>query len=333
MRVVVSWMIGILLGAGITAIAGENPVHVIGIILNASFGSVDGFVVTLFYAVPLVFTGLSVAFAFRTGLFNIGAEGQLTMGALAAVLLGVLVPGLPGTIGMFAGIIAAVIAGGVWGMIAGWLRAYRGGHEVISTIMLNFLASAISSYVVLYQIKNPNSQNPESSSIPDEYRFPDLGFNSGFALVLALLLAVGIFFFFRRTRAGFELEVVGQSEKVAERSGIDPKRTQLFALAIAGGLAGLVGASEILGHAGKFKIGFSPGFGFTGIAVALLARSNPLGVLLTALLMASLHKGSMDLDFETEKVTRDLSFVLQAFVILAVSSRKVFWKKKEKSHA
>jgi general nucleoside transport system permease protein len=316
--------LGLALGLAVTWIAGENPWHVLRVLARSAFGSKYDIGMTLFYSTPLIFTGLSVAIAFHAGLFNIGAEGQLTLGALAAAAVGALWPHLtPPWAAILAGI-AALLAGTVWGAIPGWLRARRGSHEVINTIMLNFIAAGLASYVALYLLKNPDSQNPETKPIGAGYLLHQFEIFGGapvsLALPLALLAALLVWLFLWRTTLGFEMRAVGQNETAARAAGIDAAKIRITALSAAGGLAGLVGIAEVLGNAGKFRVGFSPEYGFIGIAVALLGRNGPAGVVLAALLFGALHKGTADLDLETEHVTRELSLVLQALIILSVSA-------------
>jgi simple sugar transport system permease protein len=291
---------------------------------------------SLFYATPLVFTGLSVAFAFHAGLFNIGAEGQLTLGALAAAAVGALWPAAPWPLAPVVALAAALLAGTVWGAIPGWLRARRGSHEVINTIMMNFIAAGLASYVALYLLKNPDSQNPETRPIGLGYRLGLWSMFGGAPVSAALLLAIGaagvVWLVLWRTPLGFEIRAVGQSESAARAAGIDAAKIRITALAVAGGLAGLVGVGEVLGNAGKFKVGFSPEYGFMGIAVALLGRNHPLGVLVAAFLFGALHKGTADLDLETEHVTRELSLVLQALIIISVSAEGLWtWLERRRS--
>jgi len=326
-RVVTSIMaaaLGLLLGLGVTWLAGENPWHVLCLLARGAFGTRYDFGLTLFYSTPLVFTGLAVAVAFHAGLFNIGAEGQLTVGALAAAATGALWPRVPWPLAPGLAALAAVAAGAAWGFIPGWLRARRGSHEVINTIMLNFIAAGLTSYVALYLLKNPASQNAETRPVGPGYLLQQApGFGGApvsSALLLALVAAALVWFLLWRTVLGYELRVVGQSESAARAAGIDPGRIQIIALALAGGLAGLVGVGEVLGNAGKFKVGFSPEYGFIGIAVALLGRNHPAGILAAALLFGALHKGTAELDLETEHVTREVSLVLQALIILCVSA-------------
>jgi simple sugar transport system permease protein len=288
---------------------------------------------TLFYATPLIFTGLSVAVAYHAGLFNIGAEGQLTLGALAAAAVGAVWPRLWSPLAPVLAGLAAILAGTLWGAIPGWLRARRGSHEVINTIMLNFVAAGLASYVALYVLKNPNSQNPETRPIGAGYLIHKFSIFDGapvsLALPLALLAAILVWVFLWRSVLGFELRAVGHSESAARAAGIDPGRIRIIAMCLAGGLAGLVGVGEVLGYAGKFKVGFSPEYGFIGIAVALLGRNQPAGVVAAALLFGALHKGAAALDLETERVTQELSLVLQALIILSVSAEGLWsWLKR-----
>ena len=315
---------GLSLGLALTWLAGENPLRVLRILFHSAFGSRYDLGMTLFYATPLIFTGLSVAVAFEAGLFNIGAEGQLVSGALAAAAVGALLPACPALLAPALAATAAFVAGAAWGFIPGWLRARRGSHEVINTIMLNFIAAGLASYVTLYLLKNPFSQNPETREIGPAFKIPHLSFFGeapvSLALPLALVALILFWIFLRRTRFGFEMLAVGQSEATARAAGIDVAWIRMIAMALAGGLAGLVGIGEVLGNAGKFRLGFSPEYGFMGIAVALLGRNHPAGIFGAALLFGALHKGTADLDLETDHVTRELSLVLQALIMLSVSA-------------
>jgi ABC-type uncharacterized transport system permease subunit len=325
--------LGLALGLAVTRIAGESPWHVLQILWKSAFGSGYDFGMTLFYTTPLIFTGLAVAVPFQAGMFNIGAEGQLTLGALAAAVVGAVWPGLPWPVAPVLATLAAILAGTIWGGIPGWLRAKRGSHEVINTIMLNFIAAGLASYVTLYLLKNPDTQNPETRSIGAGYLIHQFGIFEGapvsLALPLAILAAVFVWILLWRTVLGYEMRAVGQSEPAARAAGINSGRIRIMAMSVAGGLAGLVGVGEVLGNAGKFRLGFSPEYGFIGIAVALLGRNQPVGVVASALLFGALHKGAADLDLETEHVTRELSLILQALIILSVSADGLWsWMKK-----
>lgn len=331
-----SVVLGLSLGLLVTAIAGESPMNVLRILSKSAFGSFYDFGMTLFYATPLIFTGLSVALAFQCGLFNIGAEGQLTMGALAAAAVGILFPNVPWPIAPAFAILAAFAGGAAWGAIPGWLKARRGSHEVINTIMLNFVAAGLASYVTLYLLRNTETQNPETLAIGPGYMISHLKMFGdapvSTALFVAFAAAIAVWVFLWKMVPGFELRAVGESESAARAAGIDSARSRILAMTLAGGLAGLVGVAEVLGNSYRFRLGFSPDYGFIGIAVALLGRSRPLGVVAAALLFGALHKGTADLDFETEHVTREISLVLQALVILSVSADGL-WDRLKKSRS
>ncbi len=324
----------VALGVGIALLAvlliGDSPVLVLKTLVQSAVGTREDLGMTLFYATPLIFTGLSVAIAFQAGLFNIGAEGQLIFGAMAAALCGILLPGLPGWLAVIVASLAAMLAGAAWGFIPGYLRARRGSHEVINTIMMNFIAIGLTSYLTLYHFKTDANQNPETPVIAPQFRFDawtwfgDTPLN--FSFVLALLTALFVWILLWRTTLGYEIRAVGDNEEASRTVGIDSARIRMIAMSLAGAVAGMVGINEVLGSAGKFKLGFSPEYGFIGIAVALLGRNRPLGVVFAALLFGALHKGSAALDLETEKVTRDFSLVLQALIILAVSATGL-WEK------
>jgi len=324
MRPVLAVTLGLGVGLLMTKIAGENPWNVAQILMKSAFGSRYDLGMTLFYSTPLIFTGLSVAFAFQAGLFNIGAEGQLTLAALASAAAGIYFPNLPFPLAPIFAMVVAFAMGAAWGAIPGWLRAKRGSHEVINTIMLNFIAVGLSSWVTLYVLRNQESQNPETQAVGAGYMIPHLSFFGeaplSIAIVIALLTAVGVWFFLWKTALGYEIRAVGQNEMAARAAGINAAKVRILAMTIAGGLAGLVAVSEVLGHSARFKLGFSPGYGFMGIAVALLGRNRPFGVVFSAILFGALHKGTSDLDLETESVTRDFSLILQAMVILSVSA-------------
>lgn len=318
--------VGLLVGVILAALAGENPVRVLAVIFKSAFGSRYDLGVTLYYTTPLIFTGLSVAMAFHSGLFNIGAEGQLNLAALAVAVVGTILP-LPILPAALVSILVAILVGGFWAWIPGWLKTRRGSHEVINTIMMNFVSAALVSWLVTKFFQNANAQSPETAHVlpgfhwrswdPVAKFFGDAPVSA--ALPIAVLVAILLWVFLWKTRKGFEIRAVGENEIAAGIAGIDVAKARQWAMALAGALAGMVAIAEILGNAGRFRMGFSPDFGFVGIAVALLARNNPIGILFSAFLFGALHKGAADLDIETEYVTRDLSLVIQALVILFVA--------------
>lgn len=327
MKAVLGLLLGIGISLAIAAGAGENPLHVLDVIGKSALGSPDDIALTLFYATSLMFTGLSVAFALRAGLFNIGAEGQLTISAITLAAVGPSLQTLPLPVFLLGTCGSALLAGFLWGAIPGWIKAYRGGHEVVITMMLNFIAASIANYLVVGPLRDTTTQNPESIPIDEAMLFrhydPVQALAPGTPLNLSLLIAVGaavaLWFFLRFTRIGFRFRAAGLGETAARLQGIPVRKYKWLALAVAGMLAGGVALNEILGAAGKYRLGFSADYGFVGIAVALLARGNPLGVIFSAVLFGILQKGAGDLDLETEHITRDFSRVMQAVIILSIS--------------
>ncbi|MGE5086760.1 MAG: ABC transporter permease [Bacillota bacterium] len=328
MKRILGFLIGLVIALSLTLFAGENPFHIFMILMRSAFGSMYDFGMTLSYATPLIFCGLSVAVGFHAGLFNIGAEGQLVMATVTAAAVGVFFPNIPFPLAPVVALAAALGMGAFWGWIVGWLRAYRGSHEVIITIMMNFIAAGLASWFALKVIPNPGSQNPETALVSKNYLFkdydliarlfPDTPANA--SVVFAIVLAVLLWIFLWKTTWGFELRAVGSNPEAAHRAGISEKKVQMFAMALAGACAGFVALSEVMGSSGQYRVGFSPDYGFIGIAVALLAANNPLGIIIAGFLMGALHKGASDLDLETTTITRDFSRIIQALIILGVAA-------------
>lgn len=339
LKIAFGFTLGLTCALLLTFLAGENPLNILMILIRSAFGSRYDFGLTLSYATPMIFCGLSVAIAFHAGLFNIGAEGQLTIATLAAAWVGISFPQVPFPLAPVLAIATGIIAGALWGGIAGWLRAVRGSHEVIVTIMLNFVAAGLASWVTLNLIANPHSQNPETAVVGKNYLttdydliarfFPDTSVN--FSLIVAIIVAVAVWVFLWKTSLGFELRSVGYNPDASRRAGISEKKIRILAMFLAGAFAGMVAMPEVVGSVGQYRIGFSPDYGYIGIAVALLAQNNPLGIIFSAFLMAALHKGAMDLDIETSTITRDFSRIIQAMIILGVSAQGYWlWISKRK---
>lgn len=326
---------GLFLSLLICAFLGESPVHVLKILFSSAFGSKYDFGLTLFYCTSLIFSGASVAVAFHAGLFNIGAEGQLTIAALAMSAAALTFSFLPFPLSILIVCLISVLAGGIWGLFVGLLKAYRGAHEVIVTMMLNFIAAGLSGYLILTFFKNPESQNAESAVFspnfslaqydPVQKIFGESPVN--FSILLAIILLISLHIFLFKTRFGFNLRAVGENPTAAKIFGVNTQVYIVIAFALAGACAGLVPINDIIGSTQQFKIGFSPEYGFVGIAVALLASNKPLGILFSAFLFSVLQKGSIDLDFESEIITRDYARILQACLIFGVISTSLMSKK------
>jgi len=347
---VIAVLVAFVVGGIVVWVIGDNPFEVYGLLLGSALTWPDGIGYTLFYATPLIFTGLAVAVAFRCGLLNIGAEGQLYAAAFACAWVSIKLGGtvikdfsgapieygwtsLPAVVLVPLAVLTAVAVGAAWGAIPGWLKARFGAHEVITTIMLNFIAVALVSYFTQYYYKAPGDPIMQSVPIGEAAHIPRLGdFVPGLpgrlplnvAFLLALLACALVYVFLWRTKWGYEIRATGANPSAAEYGGINVRKQIVLAMAVSGGLAGMVGINEVLGHRYRYYDGFSDNYGFTGIAVALLGRNHPVGVILAALLFGMLQRGGIFVDAFSEHVSKDLVQVLQGVVILFVAAEQLF---------
>lgn len=314
-------------------IIGDNPIVAFRLLFGAAFSWPDGIGYTLFYATPLIFTGLAVLVAFRCGLLNIGAEGQLYIAAFATAWVGISLANSSAWILVPLCFLAAIVAGGVWGAIPGVLKARFGSHEVINTIMLNFIAVAIASYFTQYHFRIQGDPIMQTSPIGWGAHIARLGkiipglperIPVNLAFLLALLCCVLVYLFLWRTKWGYELRATGTNPTAAEYGGISVRKQIVIAMTISGVLAGMVGINEVLGYRYRYYDGFSDNYGYTGIAVALLGRNHPVGVVLAALLFAILQRGGIHVDGFSEYVTKDIVQVLQGTIILFVACEAFF---------
>ena len=322
-----------IVGGILILIIGDDPIVAYKLLLGSALSWPDGIGYTLFYATPLIFTGLAVLVALRCGLLNIGAEGQLYVAAFATAWVGITFAHLSAWILLPMCFLAAIFAGGLWGAIPGVLKARFGSHEVINTIMLNFIAVALVSYFTQYHYKTPGDPIMETSQIGAGAHIARIGkflptfperIPLNLAFVLALVACVLVYLFLWRTKWGYELRATGTNPTAAEYGGISIRKQIIIAMTISGALAGMVGINEVLGYRYRYYDGFSANYGFTGIAVALLGRNHPVGVLLSALLFGMLIRGGIFVDAFTNNVTKDLVDVLQGIVILFVAAEALF---------
>ena len=319
----------LLAAAGVVALVGQNPSEVISVLVNGAFGSARGLSYTLYYATTFVFTGLAVAVAFHGGLFNIGGEGQAILGVLGTGLVALwLSPVLPAWVMLPLMVLAGALFGMAWAAVPAYLQAYRGSHVVITTIMFNFIASSLLVYLLVNHLRPAGSMSVESAAFADSAKLP--GVHEALAwvgvewpasplnlsVVLAALAAVGVYLFLWRTRAGYHLRAVGSSASAAEYAGIRPRRQIMIAMAVSGALAGLVGMNEIAGVQGKLLLEFVSGAGFTGIAVSLMGRNHPVGIVLASLLFGALFQGGAEVAFDVKGFSRDMVVMLQGFIVL-----------------
>jgi ABC-type uncharacterized transport system permease subunit len=323
----------LIVGGILVLFVGDSPIETYTLLFGSALSWPDGIGYTLFNATPLIFTGLAVLVAFRGGLLNIGAEGQLYVAAFATAWVGITFAHLAAWVLLPLCVLAAILAGAAWGAIPGVLKARFGSHEVINTIMLNFVAAALVSYFTQYHYKAPGDPIMETTMIGGGAHIARLGrfvpglperipLNLGF--VFALIACLLVYLFLWRTTWGYEIRATGSNPSAAEYGGISIRRQIVLAMAVSGALAGMVGVNEVLGYRYRYYDGFSANYGFTGIAVALLGRNHPVGVLFSALLFGMLIRGGIFVDAFTNHVTKDLVDVLQGTVILFVSAEALF---------
>jgi ABC-type uncharacterized transport system permease subunit len=313
-----------LLAASVIMVAvGYNPLSAFSALYNGSFGSVTAIANTLSKSVPLLFTGLAFAFAYKSGLFNIGGEGQLYMGALASTAAALAMGGAPRYLVLVVSILAAMLAGGLVGAFTGFVKAKLQINEVIVAIMLNYVATLFASYCLNGPLK-AEGMTPQTDRLSEHVLFSKLVPKTQLtsALYLALVAAALIYFFFKKTRMGYNIRAVGENRFAAQASGVQMTLTAVMAMGVSGGIAGLAGMTEVFGKYGRMIDGFSPGFGFTGIAVAMLAGNNPFGIILTAILFGALDAGAMKMSY-VAGISANMVMVIQGLVILFVATPNI----------
>lgn len=280
------------------------------------------FLESLVATTPYIFAGLAVALAFRSGLFNIGVEGQLFIGAIFAAFAGYAVTGLPRIIHLPLALLAGALGGAIWGFIPGWLKAATGGHEVINTIMLNYVAFRLSEWLLSGPMKRPDSFNPVSPTIEESAMLPrffenPIRFHLGFFVALAI--AWFVYWLLFRTKWGFDLRTVGANPNAARYAGMSIMVVTIAAMSVSGALAGLAGANEVLGVNHNLALAFSAGYGFDAIALALLGKNHPLGVVLASLLFGTLRSGALGMQLAAG-IPIDIISVLQALILAFIAA-------------
>lgn len=308
-------------GAVLMLLIDVNPLHVYGSLVDGVLFNPYGVAQIFFKATPLILAGLSVAFAFKAGLFNIGAEGQMMMGGFLCALVGFSFIGLPAYVHVPLCILAAIVGGAAWASVPGYLKAKTGAHEVITTIMMNFIAAALTNYFVTSYFHEPETVHTaaisSSAILPrlDSFFVMFKGSPANASFVIALIACAVVFWLLWRMPLGFEIRAVGLNPDAASTSGIDVNRRILSTFLIAGGLAGLGGINFVMGYKHYFEEGFTSGVGFMGIAVALLGQNHPAGIVMAALLFGALSHGTLVIN---AMVPKDIVLVLQALVIIFV---------------
>jgi simple sugar transport system permease protein len=325
----VNLAVALLAAGAMVALVGQNPMEVIRVLIDGAFGSQRGLSYTLYYTTTFIFTGLAVSVAFHGGLFNIGGEGQAILGGLGTGLAALWLSSmLPAWVMLPIMLVVGALFGMVWAAIPAYLQAYRGSHIVITTIMFNFLASSLLVYLLVNHFKVPGSMAVETAAFAPSAKLPSMtDFMALFgiewarsplntSLFLALAACVGVYLLLWRTRAGYELRATGSSAGAAAYAGINPKHQVMVAMGVSGALAGMVGMNEIAGVTGRLMLEYVSGAGFTGIAVALMGRNHPFGIVLASLLFGALFQGGAEVSFEVKGFSRDMVVMLQGFIVL-----------------
>ena len=318
----------LVLGAVIIVFAGGNPLAAYLGLFQGAFGSARALSETTVWATPYIFAGLAVALAFKGGLFNIGAEGQLAFGAVASAWVGYRLPELLGTelptiVHLPLAVGAGMLAGGLWGAIPGWLKARTGAHEVINTIMMNYIALNLTSFLLTGPMRDPNPLNVISRTpqIAASARFPVIstGLRLHWGFVMALAVAGLVWWVLEKTTLGFEIRTSGANPDAARYAGVNVRLTIVLTMLLSGVLAGLAGASEVTALNYRHELGFAIGYGFDAIAIALLGKTHPLGVVLASLLFGALRNGATRMQFLTQ-IPVDVISVIQALILLFVAA-------------
>lgn len=325
-------LISLLLAAAVSALVilaiGEDPLEAVKLMVTGSLMSTYGWGYTLYYATNFMFTGLAVSVAYHAGLFNIGGEGQATLGGLGVALVCLFLPWPHWSLAIIGAIVGSAAFGAIWALIPGYLQAKRGSHIVITTIMFNFIAAALLNYVLVNLLRPAGAMDPASGKFDESVHLPSLHDMLGLigipfskaapanvSLFVAILACIFVWLLIWRTRLGYEIRSLGKSESAARYAGIAPTRIIVITMVISGALAGCMAINNVMGEAERLVLNATEGAGFIGIAVALMGRNHPIGVFLAAILFGFLYQGGAELALWTN-IPRELIVVIQALVIL-----------------
>ena len=321
---VLNLVLAMIVSGIVIALIGQNPLDAIRILTYGAFGYGEGIGFTLHFATDFVFTGLAVAVAAHAGLFNIGGDGQAYLAGLGAIAVGLLLDHTSWLLVLPLAIIASAAIGGVWALIPGYLQAKRGSHVVITTIMFNFIASAIMAYLLVYLLKPVGVQEPSTANVVAAGKIPQLRQFFPFfgeaplnmTAIFAVLSLIFVYVLLWHTKLGYALRTMGHNPSASLYAGISNSKLTMIVMTISGALAGMVAVNEVLGVQSRIVIDITAGYGFVGIAVALMGRNHPVGIALAAILFGALYQGGLELQFEMPAVTRDMIVVIQALVIM-----------------
>lgn len=317
------FVLAVVVAAVVIALSGSPPLPALVAWWEGAVVAPDALPESLLNATPLLFTGLAVAVGLLAGQFNIGVEGQLLMGALASAWVGFAVSGLPAPLHVLLALAVGALVGGVWGWVPGILKAWRGAHEVITTIMMNYIAIYLTQYLVTKVWKDPNSMSPQTPEVLPSAWLPVLveGTRLSVGLLLALATALILWYLLKCTVWGYELRAAGANTEAARAAGVRVSRVIWGSMALSGAIGGLAGAVEVLGVHHRYYDQFSPGYGFDGIAVALLGNNHPLGAVLAAFVFGAMKNGAVYMQSVTvPAVPREITTVVQAVIIFFLAA-------------
>ncbi|KQS65566.1 sugar ABC transporter permease [Rhizobium sp. Leaf371] len=325
----INLVVAFLVAGLVVLLVGENPLEAAYHLINGAFGRGEYIGFTLYYATTFIFTGLAVAVASHAGLFNIGGEGQAYVGGIGVALVCLWLDRLmPWYVVFPLAILGSAAFGAMWAFLPGWLQAKRGSHIVITTIMFNFIASSLMVYLLTRVLKPLGSMAPQTRTFEAGGQLPKLDWLLGIfgldignapfniSFLLALLAAFGCWLLIWRTRLGYEMRVMGHSPSAARYAGIKDARITVIAMMISGGLCGMMALNPIMGEQFRMQLDFVQGAGFVGIAVALMGRSHPAGIIPAAILFGMLYQGGAEIAFEMPTISRDMIVIIQGLVIL-----------------
>lgn len=314
-------LLAFLLGMGLVQFAGANPREAFGYLISGAFADLFGIGTTVVKATPLLLAGLGVGVSLRAGLFNIGAEGQIYMGGLAAALIGLFIHGLPPVIHISLALLSAFLTGGLWGLIPALLKIGRGVNEVISTLLMNYIAILFVSLIVNEWLKAPDAPYPYSAGLDPSATLPVVipTTDAHVGILVGLAFGALAYFVFARTAYGFQLKAVGANPSASAYAGINVNHTLIAAMVFGGGLAGLGGASEVLGLQHRLYEGFSPGYGFDAVVIGFLSNGHPLGVIATAFFFGALRSGANIMQ-RNAGVPFAIVFAIQGLAVLLLAA-------------
>jgi len=307
---------------------GVDVAYATNTMLDGALGSSEGLGYTLFYTTNFIFAGLAVALAWQAGLFNIGAEGQALIGGLGITLMCIYGQSLPMVLLFPLTIVVSALFGALWALIPGWLNAYRGSHIVITTIMFNLIASSFIVYLLVGPLKAPGQMAAVSATFTESTWLPtieSIAWSLGIAIdpsplnisfIWALMCCAAVYIYLWRSRIGFETRVVGLNARGAKFAGIARKRIVIITMLLSGALAAFIGLNEVQGSSHQLQVEFVSGYGFAGIAIALMGRNHPFGILVASLLFGVLYQGGAELAFNIDGIGNDMIILIQALVVL-----------------